>query len=122
MDKKSLLVNPDRITKDRRAIVLKFRYIAEAIEFLNLLKLNILNFEYRYFYKFYYFDKNDVLFIKNIGNILKNTINEEKFKLELIIVGLKNNSIHEIFKFMDNETSIINYKKGLFSNIKKEGF
>lgn len=122
MDKKNILIKLSRKTIDDRAIVLKFRYETEVSNFLNLLRVNIPEFEYQYFYKLY--NKTDNIFIKNIGNVLENKINEENFKMELVIVKIIG-KINEIIEFMDNENSIINYKEELFSNIfnkiKKEG-
>lgn len=123
MDKKNILIKLSRKTTDDRAIVLKFRYETEVNNFLNLLRVNIPGFKYQYFYKLY--NKTDNIFIKNIGNVLKNKTNEENFKMELVIVKIIG-KINEIIEFMDNENSIINYKEELFSNIfnniKKEGF
>ena len=68
------------------------------------------------------------MFIKNIGEILKNKINKEDFKMELFIVSITGGgSVNEVVEFMDKEDTIIIYhaKEKLFteffnSNTKKE--
>lgn len=126
MDKKNILIKPLRRTVDYRAIILKFRYETEVNNFLNLLKFNIPNFKRRFFCKLY--NKIDNMFIKNIGEILKNKIKEEDFKMELFIVSITGGgNVQEVVEFMDKEDTIIIYhaKEKLFTeffnfNTKKE--